>query len=353
MTSSILVTGGAGFIGSHMIDFLLQEYPGQRVICIDKLTYACFHLTENLADALENPKFCLLQWDLADYSRLFEFVVTNWDQFQIKTILHFAAESCVDRSFNDPLYFTQNNVIGLQNLLECYRILLERVPQLRTQMRFVHISTDEVYGEQEPGECATEEMALSPSTPYAATKAACDLIVNAYCKSFNVPVTIIRPNNIYGPRQFPEKLVSVCLEKLRNVKSGTKLDDSEKIPLHGLGEYTRMYLHVSDFVRAVDVVLKSVHKQENGNLSVYNVGTEDEILNISIVKMIIDSYLETKFGNTASDYSQLVTFVKDRNYNDKRYSVDSTKIKSLGWTQMISLKDGIVDLVRDEISRTH
>lgn len=330
-----------------MIDFLLGEYPSHRIICIDKLSYACYHLTENLVHALQNPNFSLLQWDLADYALVFRLVVGEWEKSNITTVLHFAAETCVDRSFDDPLYFTENNVLGLQLLLECCRLLLEKHPRLRSQFRFVHISTDEVYGEQKPGECATEEMALSPSTPYAATKASCDMIVRAYCKSFNMPVTVIRPNNIYGPRQYPEKLVSVCLAKLRHVENGTRLPDGEKIPLHGLGEYKRMYLHVSDFVRAVDVVLKTNHVY---NLSIYNVGTEDEILNIDLVQTIIDLYLEAKFGKKTLDYSQFVTFVKDRNYNDARYSVDSTKIKSLGWRQTVSLETGIADLVRAEIA---
>lgn len=334
-----------------MVDFLLQEYPGHSVICVDKLTYACFHLTENLSCALKNPNFRLLQWDLADYAQLFLLMVSDWESTQITTILHFAAESCVDRSFHDPLYFTQNNVMGLQNLLECYRILLDQRPHLRTLFRFIHISTDEVYGEQEAGECATEKSALNPSTPYAATKAACDMIVNAYAKSFNVPVTIIRPNNVYGPRQFPEKLVSVCLEKLGKITDAKNPGDLAKIPLHGLGEYTRMYVHVADFVRAVHVLMESRHNLEN-HLSVYNVGSEDEILNIDFVEMIIDSYWDARFGQSAPEYSQLVMFVKDRNYNDKRYSVDSTKIKNLGWRQRISLQTGISDLVKKEISRT-
>lgn len=342
-------------MGSHMVDYLLKQYPGHHVICVDKLTYACFHLTENLASALPNPRFRLLEWDLEDYSPLFQLLVTDWESEQVTTIVHFAAESCVDRSFTNPLHFTKNNILGLQNLLECYRLLLQERPHLRSQFKFIHISTDEVYGEQELGECATEETALNPSSPYAASKAACDMIVNAYSKSFNLPFTIIRPNNIYGPRQFPEKLVSVCLEKLRSISDANALqhlEDLDKIPLHGLGEYRRMYVHIADFIRAVDIVLKSLdYAKHRPLLSVYNVGSEDEIRNILFVHMIIDIYWNAKFGEVPSDYSRLVTFVKDRNYNDKRYSVDSSKIKELGWKQQISLQTGIADLVAQEISK--
>ncbi|EEQ38168.1 NAD dependent epimerase/dehydratase family protein [Clavispora lusitaniae] len=351
MSATFLVTGGAGFMGSHMVDLLLQEYPNHKVVCIDKLSYACYHSTKNIERALRNPNFRFLQWDLAqDYELLHKLLVEDWESSRITTVLNFAAETCVDRSFDAPLYFTTNNIVGLQNLLECLRHLFERRPELRSKLRFVHVSTDEVYGEQEPWESSAEESALKPTSPYAATKAACDLIIGAYVKSFQVAATIVRPNNVYGPRQFPEKLVSVCLTQLQKVRSSSDaLALESRIPLHGSGEYTRMYLHVFDFVRAVNVILKKTHSLE-GELPVFNIGTADEISNIRFVQMIIDAYMRIRFGQENTDYSKYIRFVKDRNYNDKRYAIDSSKVKALGWRQQVSLEEGITQLVQEATS---
>lgn len=351
MKERILVTGGAGFMGSHMIDYLLCHYPDCTVVCIDKLSYACYHLMGNLEKARNHPNFKFLNLDLAsDYCELKEFIMGTAAEEPITTVLNFAAETSVDLSFENPRYYTQNNIMATQNMLECCRTLLWKL-LLVPKFVFIHISTDEVYGEQQDSQFVNEDARLLPSNPYSATKAACDLIVHSYVRSFKMPVILIRPNNVYGPRQYPEKIAAVTLAALKHAKFGEELADEHKIPIHGNGQNTRRYLHVFDFVRAVDLVLKKARNaallnSESLSGEIFNVGTEDEIKNLDFVKLICDAYMKDKFGATA-DIRRLIKFTKDRDFNDARYATNYSKIAELGWKQQVSLKSGVRELVAD------
>lgn len=351
VNEDVLVTGGAGFIGSHTLDYLVQKYPDCKFTCVDKLSYATNYLENNLHKVSGCDNFTFIKLDLAEeHQRLDELINHSANNFT--TIINFAAESCVDKSFNDPLYFTKNNVLATQNLLECCRTLLNSKPNLRRNFKFIHISTDEVYGEQKEGEIIDEDGPLHPTNPYAASKAACDLIIEAYKHSYKIPITLIRSNNVYGPRQFPEKIISVCLKALEKA-SPTGLAEKERIPIHGDGRHTRRYLHVQDFAKAVDHIwnwLKNTSESSSDFLGeTFNVGTDDEVDNLSMVKLICTIFMRKKFGVESLDASSFIRHTKDRNYNDFRYSIDFTKIKKVGWKQEISLEQGIEELVKAEI----
>lgn len=351
MTQKIIVTGGAGFMGSHMVDYLLEHYPEYKVVCVDKLSYTSHYLMGNLKRAQSYPNFEFVRLDLAnDYEQL-ESLLLDESDGPVSAVFNFAAETSVDRSFEQPRYYVRNNVLAMLNLLECCRELCRRKNAVSPSFNFIHISTDEVYGPQ-LREAADENAHLCPSNPYSATKGACDLLVNSYIHSFKLPVTIIRPNNVYGPRQYPEKLVAVTLEALLHAKPNEELPEEHRIPIHGDGTYTRRYLHVSDFVRAVESVWTHISKErvqkESANGEVFNVGTDDEIRNIDFVKMISSIYIREKYGVEA-DISRLVRFTRDRDYNDARYATDLAKIRQLGWTSETELEQGIRDLVRESL----
>ncbi|KAJ9097098.1 hypothetical protein QFC19_006873 [Naganishia cerealis] len=351
VNEDVLVTGGAGFIGSHTLDYLVQKYPDCKFTCVDKLSYATNYLENNLRKVSGCDNFTFIKLDLAEeHQRLDELINHSANNFT--TIINFAAESCVDKSFNDPLYFTKNNVLATQNLLECCRTLLNSKPNLRRNFKFIHISTDEVYGEQKEGEIIDEDGPLHPTNPYAASKAACDLIIEAYKHSYKIPITLIRSNNVYGPRQFPEKIIPACLKALQKA-SPTGIAEKERIPIHGNGRHTRRYLHVLDFAKAVDHIwnwLKNTSESSSDFLGeTFNVGTDDEVDNLSMVKLICTIFMRKKFGVESLDASSFIRHTKDRNYNDFRYSIDFTKIKKVGWKQEISLEQGIEELVKAEI----
>lgn len=346
-----VITGGAGFIGSHMVCYLLDEYPECQVVCIDCLNYSSEFLLKNLSSVVDLPRFEFVKMDLAtEYTALERIIfgdkIASSDSWV--TILHFAAESCVDRSFVDPLFFTKNNILAIQNVLEAYRQHIHKNPERREQVLLVNISTDEVYGEQGEQETVLEDSLLKPTNPYAATKAACDLIVYSYIKSFGLRVTTSRANNVYGPRQYPEKLVAVALESLKNVVSIGKLPDSNKIKIHGDGSNKRSYLHVKDFVRAVDLI-RTTSETSNRFGEVYNVGVIQEITNRSLIRLICTTYMRERFGIDDYNEANFVEFTKNRCYNDSRYSLDIEKITKLGWSATISLHEGILELVREII----
>lgn len=291
-------------MGSNCLKQWLVKYPQYHFICVDKMNYASSPL----------PRFAnltVIQFDLsADYSHVEQLL----SGLSITDIINFAAESSVDRSFVDPVYFTRNNILCAQNVLEFYRLN-------RGISRFVHVSTDEVYGDQQFD--ANEDSKLLPTNPYSATKASIDLIIGAYIQSYGLKISIVRPNNLYGPGQYPEKIIPMSFHCLR---SGLK------IPLHGDGSTLRCYLHVIDFARALDCVW------HNTDVGVYNVGTDVETSTLDVAKMVIATVLKT------ADYSQHVEFVPDRMYNDKRYSCDLTSIRLLGWAPTIDLHEGIAML---------
>lgn len=350
-----LVTGGAGFIGSHFLDYFVVRYPNYHFTCIDKLNYATNENTNSLSKVMESPNFTFIKMDLStEYTVLYNFLVTEYKKNKITNIIHFAAESCVDRSFSNPLYFTTNNILGTQNLLECSRLLILNFPDVKDHFRFIHISTDEVYGEQHEGETVDESSKLNPTNPYAATKAACDLILKSYYYSYKIPVTSIRSNNVYGPRQYPEKIIPMTLNKLKEYVRQYPNSETmaHKIKIHGNGSNKRAYLHIQDFIQGIALIWKkfkeeqaTAYAKEQVINQTFNIGSEDEIDNLSLVKFICDNYLSKKLSLSNLNYSNYIEFIKDRNYNDSRYSIDYNKIKQFGWKPTIDLKSGIIDLI--------
>ncbi|KAG7660418.1 GAL102 [[Candida] subhashii] len=324
----VLVTGGAGFIGSHFLHRFVLQYPQYHFTCIDKLNYASNF--ENISDLQNLNNFKFIKLDLSEsFEQLYEFLVTNFHQTEITEFINFAAESCVDRSLRDPLYFTRNNILATQNLLECYRALRNKYKDI--DFRFIHISTDEVYGDISIN--TTEDTVLCPTNPYAATKAALDLIIKSYQYSFKLPVTILRPNNVYGPNQYPEKIIPLIIKCLK---------EQTLIPIHGDGSNRRRYLYISDFLDAIEVVWHSIRQDSLGET--YNIGGCDEIDNISLVKLICQRY----FKNPNVNFTKHVQFVKDRGYNDSEYSTNSDKLKALDWEPTITLDKGIDKILEKE-----
>ncbi|RLV92175.1 hypothetical protein JA1_003395 [Spathaspora sp. JA1] len=308
----VLITGGAGFIGSNFLNYFVRKYPSYHFTCIDKLNYASNF--DNIADLQQLNNFKFIKLDLSEsYETLHTILVTNFPQTEITDFINFAAESCVDKSFISPLYFTRNNILATQNLLECYRELQSKYRQ-QYKFNFIHISTDEVYGDI--NQTANKENSiLCPTNPYAATKAAIDLIIKSYQYSFNLPITTLRPNNIYGPNQYPEKLIPLTIKCLQEQKP---------IPIHGDGTNKRCYLYILDFLDALDLLWHSQDSSTSGDI--YNIGGDCEIDNNSLVKLICEKFFKTK----SIDYTQYIQYVKDRAYNDKEYSINNDKISQLG-----------------------
>ncbi|EMG46857.1 SPBPB2B2.11 Uncharacterized protein PB2B2.11 [Candida maltosa Xu316] len=302
-TKRVLVSGGAGFIGINFLTYMVRKYPEYHFTCIDKLNYASN--TGVIDDLQKYANFEFIQLDLSEnLETLLQVTKETTD------IINFAAESCVDRSFDNPIYFTKNNILATQNLLECHR--------LNSNITFfLHISTDEVYGDND--DHAKEGIAnLNPTNPYSASKAAIDLIINSYQYSYNLPITIIRPNNVYGPLQYPEKLIPLAIKCIQ---------ENTPVPIHGDGTNKRKYLYVHDLVLAIETIWS---KQEQTINQIYNIGGTDELDNVSLVKLIFRI-----FGDGTINY------VKNRNYNDIKYSIDTTKVRKLGWEPKISLEQGL------------
>ncbi|KAM9939491.1 hypothetical protein OXX80_001016 [Metschnikowia pulcherrima] len=345
--SHFIVTGGAGFIGSHMVDFLLDSYPASTVTCLDKLSYATHNSLHNLQSAQNHNNFRFEKIDLAESHEDIRVILRRKiDEYDAITIFNFAAESCVDQSFDNPIFFTKNNILATQNVLEAARIIIHENPSYASRIQVVHISTDEVYGEQGIDEEVDETSPLHPSNPYAATKAACDLIIEAYVKSYKLNVAIVRGNNVYGPRQFPEKLIATTLEKLKYAKPDSGIEADQRIIIHGDGSHRRRYLHVRDFVRAVDFVSRNSRKSHHSG-EVYNVGTNDECTNKALVEMICRNFMKIVHGADIQDFFKFYYFGKNRLYNDSRYSIDTGKMLDLGWSAEVSLADGITELIKE------
>jgi dTDP-glucose 4,6-dehydratase len=304
--SKIVITGGSGFIGSHVAERVRKEFPDSKIVILDKMTYAAD--IDNISHLLDRHATRLVVGDVCDLN-LCRDVLYGAD-----LLIHLAAESHVDNSFGDSLLFTKTNALGTHTLLEACRI--NEVPKI------IHISTDEVYGEVLVGEVDETEV-LSPTNPYSASKACAEMLVMGYMKSFKLPVIKIRANNIIGIRQYPEKLVPrCCLSLIRG----------EKIPMHGDGKYIRHYLAVEDFV---DSLMLLLNKGIIGEA--YNIGSNEEYTNLEIATMICQ-----EFGSILEDSME---FVADRPFNDQRYSVSVAKIEALGWKTRRSLKDEIPKLV--------
>jgi len=313
----ILVTGGCGFIGSNFIRYFLESHPDYSLINVDKLTYA--GNLENLSDISHSPQYQFIRGDIAEASRMEELISRGVD-----AIVNFAAESHVDRSIEDPGAFMKTNVFGTFVLLEAVRKVF---PQQR--IRFLHISTDEVYGSLGETGAFTEETALAPNSPYSASKTAADLLARAYHRTYGLPVLITRCSNNFGPYQFPEKLVPLMI---------SNAIEGKELPIYGDGMHIRDWIYVEDHCRALDVVL---HHGREGE--VYNVGGRNERPNLSVAKTILD-----RLGKPHS----LIRYVTDRPGHDRRYAINFSKIeRELGWRPSISFEDGICRTV--EWYRTH
>ena len=321
----LLVTGGAGFIGSNFVHHWSSSYPGDRVVVLDALTYAGNRQTLATLEGGENFRF--VQADICDRT----LVDTLLKEENINTVAHFAAESHVDRSIIGPGAFVQTNVVGTFTLLEAFRKHLEAIDEfsLKAQMRFLHVSTDEVYGSLGPDDPAfTETTAYSPNSPYSASKAGSDHLARAYFHTYGVPTIITNCSNNYGPYHFPEKLIPLmCINMLLG----------KPLPVYGDGQNVRDWLYVLDHCRALDAV---IHGGKPGET--YNVGGNNEVKNLDLVKMLCQLMDELASDLPARPCEQLITFVKDRDGHDRRYAIDATKIKTeLGWTPSVTVEEGL------------
>jgi dTDP-glucose 4,6-dehydratase len=303
----ILVTGGAGFIGSNFILHMMNSHPEVEVINLDVLTYA--GNLNNLKGVDKNPRYTFLEGDICDP----DIVNTILDRFNVDTIVHFAAESHVDRSITRASEFVRTNVLGTHNLLECARH--------HPVTRFIHISTDEVYGSTLKGSF-TEKDILSPSSPYSASKAGSDLLVLSYFTTYKLPVIITRCTNNFGPCQYPEKLIPLFV---------TNLIAGRKVPVYGTGKNVRDWIHVSDHCRAVEFLLKKGIPGE-----IYNIGGGNEKTNIEITEKILTLLKKDK---------SWIEFVTDRPGHDFRYSLDCSKLLKMGWSPRYSFEEGLKDTV--------
>ena len=321
-----LVTGGAGFIGSNFVKHALLDEDVQ-VLCMDKLTYA--GNIDNLREELKSKRLKFIRRDINDIDAL-KWAFSKWD---VDKVINFAAESHVDRSIDDPQIFLKTNVLGTQSLLKAARKYWETSDGYKEGKRFVHISTDEVYGSIKKGKFS-EKSQLDSHSPYAASKAAADLIVKAYVDTYKFPAVITRCSNNYGPYQFPEKIIPLMLS---NMLSGKEL------PVYGKGQNVRDWIHVMDHCRAVDMVMAKGRVGE-----VYNIGADCERKNIDLVKLLMRKLglmleEEPKYKKLLKSgrISSKIAFVKDRPGHDFRYAMDSRKIRKLGWKPEIKFDDGI------------
>ena len=320
---TILVTGGAGFIGSNFIKMMLEKHPDYKIINVDVLTYA--GNLENLKDISNNPNYAFIKADIRDRAKINEIFIS----YEIDTIVNFAAESHVDRSIEEPEVFLTTNVIGTQVLIDVAKKYWKVNPidkyckEYKTGVKFLQVSTDEVYGALGATGKFVETMPLLPNSPYSASKASADMIVRAYHETFCMPVNITRCSNNYGPYQFPEKLIPLMINNCLKEKD---------LPVYGDGMQVRDWLHVSDHCSAIDIVL---HKGVDGE--VYNIGGNNEKANIEIVKLIIMA-----LGKSES----LIKYVKDRPGHDRRYAIDNSKITTqLGWKPEYTFEQGIKETI--------
>lgn len=318
----LLVTGGAGFIGSNFVHNWCQHYPGDRIVVLDALTYAGNR--RNLASLEGRASLRFVQGDICDRP----LVDTLLQEEDINTVAHFAAESHVDRSILEPDAFIRTNVIGTFTLLEAFRHHWE-AKQRPTNFRFLHVSTDEVYGSLGPSDPAfTENTPYAPNSPYSASKASSDHLVRAYYHTYNLPTLVTNCSNNYGPYHFPEKLIPLmCI----NILTGKPL------PVYGDGQNIRDWLYVGDHCRALDAV---IHQGRPGET--YNVGGNNEIKNIDLVRLLCELMEELAIDLPVRPCQSLITFVRDRPGHDRRYAIDATKIKTeLGWTPTETIESGL------------
>jgi dTDP-glucose 4,6-dehydratase len=314
----LLVTGCCGFIGSNFVNYYFAQNPEVEIVNLDAMYYCASE--ENIHEVVRNSeRYRLAKGNLCS----FDLISTILDIYKIDTVIHFAAQSHVQNSFNNALQYTNDNVVGTHTLLEACR-------KYGKINKFIHISTDEVYGESmlsENEEKKHEGSVLCPTNPYAATKAAAELIAKSYYHSFNMPIIITRGNNVYGPNQYPEKLIPKFIEQLLN---------NQPVTIQGDGTNVRAFLHVNDVCSALKLVL------EKGNVGeIYNIGSDDhhEYTVSQIAHILIEKILKT------TDYENWITYIEDRPFNDKRYYISNQKVKDLGWTIDTDFNNGLDALI--------
>ncbi|NOR76177.1 MAG: dTDP-glucose 4,6-dehydratase [Draconibacterium sp.] len=315
---TILITGGAGFIGSHVISLFVNKYPDYKIVNLDKLTYA--GNLNNLKDIEDKPNYEFIKDDIVDA----EFIQQLFEERQFDGVIHLAAESHVDRSISNPTEFVFTNVIGTVNLLNSAKYIWK---DNFNDKRFYHISTDEVYGSLGNEGMFTEETGYDPHSPYSASKASSDHFVRAYLDTFGLPSVISNCSNNYGSFQFPEKLIPLFIHNIKNNKP---------LPVYGKGENIRDWLWVADHARAIDIIY---HKGKIGET--YNIGGFNEWTNIDLIKVMCQK-MDEKLGRKKGESEKLITYVKDRAGHDLRYAIDATKIKNeLGWEPSLQFEEGI------------
>ena len=316
---TILITGGAGFIGSHLVRRFVNHYPDYRIINLDLLTYA--GNLSNLEDVADKPNYLFLQADICDFEQMRKL----FSQHEVEGVIHLAAESHVDRSITDPFSFARTNVMGTLNLLQAAR---EQWGSRHHDRLFYHISTDEVYGALPLGEgFFTEESRYEPHSPYSASKASSDHFVRAYHDTYGLPVVISNCSNNYGPNQFPEKLIPLFIRNIR---------ENKPLPVYGKGENVRDWLYVEDHAAAIDLIF---HRGRVGET--YNIGGWNEWRNIDLIRLLIKT-VDRQLGRPAGASDHLITYVTDRAGHDLRYAIDATKLKNeLGWEPTLQFEEGI------------
>lgn len=318
MKKTLLITGGAGFIGSHVVRLFADKYPEYKIVNLDALTYA--GNLENLKDIAGKPNYVFEKGDITDET----FIPGLFEKYAFDGVIHLAAESHVDRSISDPLAFIKTNVFGTVNLLNAAKNAWKGNLQNK---RFYHISTDEVYGSLGKEGFFTEETKYDPRSPYSASKASSDHFVRAYYHTYGLPVVVSNCSNNYGANHFPEKLIPLAINNIKNKKP---------IPVYGKGENVRDWLWVNDHARAIDLIF---HKGEIGET--YNIGGNNEWTNIDLIHELC-RIMDEKLGRPQGESAKLITFVTDRAGHDLRYAIDSTKLqKELGWKPSLQFEEGL------------
>lgn len=315
---NLLITGGCGFIGSNYINYIFNKYNDFNIINIDAMYYCASENNIN-KDVINSDRYKLIKGNLCSYDLVYHIV----NDYKIDYIIHFAAQSHVQNSFEDALQYTKDNIVGTHNLLEVVR-------KYGKIIKFIHVSTDEVYGEsmiEKNENKKTEESILCPTNPYAATKASAELIAQSYYYSFNIPIIITRGNNVYGPNQYPEKIIPKFIKLLK---------ENNKVTIQGDGSNVRAFIHVDDVVKAFDIIL------DKGIIGeIYNIGSDD---NEEYTVKNVAEILIKKIKNN-ENYEEYIEYITDRPFNDKRYYISNEKIKNLGWNINENFDEGIDRLI--------